>query len=111
MAYLCCVAQVCLFGCLINLNTLPKNIREKLDAVEEVCGNAYIRQDGNSILIKINDSWVDLDKVSLVGDFAKDIYLEYEGNRIFVGHSGIYNTLKTLKSVGLIEFKQYKELL
>lgn len=104
---LCCVGMVVwlLCGSLINLNTLPKDVREKLDAVEEVCGNAYIRQDGNSILIKLNNVWVDLDKVSLVGDFAKDVYLEYEGNRIFVGHSGIYNTLKTLKSVGLIEFK------
>lgn len=92
-------------GSLINLNTLPKDVQEKLEAVEELCGTAYIKQDGRSILIKVNGKWVDLEKVSFVGDFAKDIYLEYEGNRVFVGHSGIYNTIKTLKSVGLIEFE------
>ena len=92
-------------GSLINLNTLPKDVQEKLEVVEELCGTAYIKQDGRSILIKVNGKWVDLEKVSFVGDFAKDIYLEYEGNRVFVGHSGIYNTIKTLKSVGLIEFE------
>lgn len=104
---LCCIGLVIwvVCGSLINLNTLPKDVRAKLEAVEEACGSAYVRQDGNAILLKVNGKWVDLDKVSFVGNFAEDLYLEYEGNRIFVGHSGIYNTIKTLKSVGLIEFE------
>lgn len=92
-------------GSLINLNTLPKDVKQKLETVENVCGTAYIRQDGNSIEIKVNDSWINLDDVSFIGDLSKNIYLEYDGNKIFVGHSGIYNTIKTLKSVGLIEFE------
>ena len=97
---------ICLWimiGYLININTISSDLRKKIAEVEEICGSDYIRQDGSSIYINVQGKWVDLENVEILGDFSKDLYLEYDNTKVYVGHSGLYNTLKTLSSLGIIE--------
>lgn len=100
-----CICIWLIVGALVNINTLPKDVQEKIDYVQTKCGDAYVMQNKGIIYVKINKQWVDLNEVSILGNFTKDLYLEYDGKSIFVGHSGIYNTIKALESVGLIETK------
>lgn len=96
---------ICLWlmvGYLININTISSDLRKKIAEVEEICGSDYIRQDGSSIYINVQGKWVDLENVEILGDFSKDLYLEYDNTKVYVGHSGLYNTLKTLSSLGII---------
>lgn len=100
------VLGVCLWVCLgylISINTIPQELQEKVDSAIEMCGSDSVRQDGSRVYVNVSGSWIDISKIKLLGDFTKDLYLEYDGNRIYVGHSGLYNTLRTLSSLGLLE--------
>lgn len=90
-------------GYLININTIPTDLKSKLEKAEEICGSDYIRQDGNTLYLNVNETWVDLANIEILGDFSKDLYLEYNDVKVYVGHSGLYNTLKTLSSLGILE--------
>lgn len=91
---------------IINLTILPDEIKEKVDEVASICGDTYIQVDGNNIEVLINDKWVNLDDISIIGGVLTDeITIEYEGKRIYLGQSGVVNTIKALESVGLIKSK------
>lgn len=93
-------------GELINLNTLPYETRVKLKKVVATCGDTYVKRNGNDIYIKINDKWLNLNKISIIGGvLTDDLYIEYEGKNIYLGHSGVVNTIRALESVGLIDSK------
>lgn len=88
----------------IKLNTLPQDTWNKVQEVTEVCGDTYIRVEGNDIYINVNDSWLNLEEVGVVGSLlTEELYLEYDGKQIYVGNTGLVNTLKVLDSVGLID--------
>lgn len=96
---------VLLFGGkeVIDLNTLSASVQTKVQEVVEVAGDSYIKTEGNKVFLKLNDEWLDISKVSAVGNAAtKDFTLEYDGRTIEVGHSGIVNTIKALEAVGLL---------
>lgn len=88
---------------IINLNTLSKDVQEKVNKVIDICGDTYISTKGDSVLVKINDDWVDIEKIDIIGDFAKDCKIEYDGKIITIESPGIKGTLKTLESLGLLE--------
>lgn len=89
---------------LINLNTLAPDIEAKVAEAKESLGASSIRVDGNKVLVKINDEWYDVGKLNIVGKLAtEDVVLDYEGKQIYVGHSGVVNTLKVLQDAGLID--------
>lgn len=88
---------------IIDLNTLSDEIQQKVQQVSETVGNTYIKTEGNNVLILVNDEWLNLSDLSIIGDLSKDIVLEYEGKEIYVGHSGIYNTIKALEDTGLLK--------
>lgn len=104
----CClvgVLVVFLFGggSLINVQVFMNERVAQIQAIIDQVGDAYLKTEGNSVFLKVNDEWVNLDDVSIVGEFTQDIVLEYDGEEIPIGHSGIYNTIKVLEDMGLIK--------
>lgn len=87
---------------IINLNSLSRSVLDKLNIVKEQVGDTYIRVDGGDVLINIRDNWVNLNEIAIVGEFTKDVKINYEGEEIYLGHSGVYNTIKVLNDLGLI---------
>lgn len=88
----------------LNLTVVSDEVKEKVDQVADICGDTYIRVDGNKVEVLLNDKWVDLDKISIIGGILGDeITLRYEDKEIYLGQSGIVNTIKALESVGLIK--------
>lgn len=100
-----CVAVVLFFGGVkvINLNTLSSDVEAKVQTVVDTVGDSSIKTDGSKVLVKIDNGWYDVSKLSVVGGLlTDDVKLRYEGKEIYVGHSGVVNTLKTLEKVGLL---------
>lgn len=88
---------------IIKLNTLPQDTWNKIQEVTEICGDTYVKVEGNDIYINVNESWLNLEEVGVVGSLLTDeLYIEYDGEQIYVGNTGLVNTLKVLDSVGLI---------
>lgn len=103
------VCALCLFffgGEVINLNHLPKGTLEKVNLAKEqlqnTFGDLYIKTEGNSVYVDINGAWVNVDDITVVGEFTKDNVINYDGKDIYLGHSGVYNTIKVLEDVGLL---------
>ena len=67
--------------------------------------DSYIKSKGNKIYVRVNDEWLDLDKVSILGTFTKDCVIEYDGREIKLSESGLKSTIKTLEYVGLLKNK------
>lgn len=105
LAVLCGV--VFLLGAeVINLSVLPSEIQKKVNEVASICGDTYIQVDGNKIEVLINNQWVNLEDISIIGGVLTDeLIIEYDGKEIYLGQSGVVNTIKALESVGLIENK------
>lgn len=104
------VVGICLFffgGEIINLNHLPAETLEKVNEAKEklynTFGDLYIKTEGNSVYVDINGEWVNVDDIAVVGEFTKDNTINYEGKDIYLGHSGVYNTIKVLEDVGLLK--------
>lgn len=88
---------------LISVNTLSADVQKKIDKVVELYGDAYIQTDGSEIFLRVNEEWVNLRDISIIGGIlADDLYIEYDGREIYLGHSGVVNVIKTLESFGLI---------
>lgn len=96
-------------GNIINLNVLSDEDQAKIDQVVSLVGDSYIKVDSGSIYIKVQDEWMDLNEIKVVGEFTKDITIEYDGQEIYLGHSGVYNTIKVLQDVGLLGGKEEEE--
>lgn len=100
---------LCLFffgGNIINLNFMPSETMAKVEKVKEVLSDNYgdyVKTEGNSVYVCINDNWVNLDEVEIVGNFSKDNIITYDGEEIYLGHSGVYNVIKVLGDVGLLK--------
>lgn len=90
-------------GKIIDLNTLSADSQEKISQVVQVAGDSYVKTEGSTVYIKVNNEWVDVSKVSVIGDMAtKKITLKYDDRTIEIGNSGLVNTIKALEAVGLI---------
>lgn len=89
---------------IISLNTLSPEIQAKVDAVVDTVGDSAIKTKGNSVLINVNDEWYDLSKIAVIGDISTEsVVLEYEGEEIYVGETGLINVIRVLESVGLVD--------
>lgn len=104
------IIMVCLFffgGEVINLNHLPAETLEKVNEAKaklyDTFGDLYIKTEGNSVYVDINGDWVNVDNIAIVGDFTRDNVINYDGKDIYLGHSGVYNTIKVLEDVGLLK--------
>lgn len=100
---------LCLFffgGEIINLNFMSSETIEKVEQVKEALKEnygEYVKTEGNSVYILVNDEWINLGEVEVVGEFTKDNTITYEGKEIYLGHSGVYNAVKVLEDVGLLK--------
>lgn len=106
--FVLCIVIVGIFllgSSIINLNSLSSKDQKKLNKVIETCGDSYIKSKGNKIYVRVNDGWLDLDKVSILGTFTKDCVIEYDGREIKLSESGLKSTIKTLEYVGLLKNK------
>lgn len=102
-----CLGAVFFFGeNIISLNVLSKEYADKIQEVVDTVGDTYITIDRSNIYVNINDEWVNLQDVAIVKDLTKDIVIEYDGQEITIGHSGVYNTLKVLQNAGLLRSKE-----
>ena len=89
---------------IIDLNTLAPEVQEKVDLVVETVGDGFIKTKGDAVLIKIKDTWYDISKISVVGDMATEsVVINYDGQEIYVGETGIINVIRVLESVGLVQ--------
>lgn len=89
---------------IIDLNTLAPEVQEKVDLVVETVGDSFIKTKGDAVLIKIKDTWYDISKISVVGDMATEsVVINYDGQEIYVGETGIINVIRVLESVGLVQ--------
>lgn len=89
-------------GEIINLNVLSSATKDKLNKVVDVVGDTYIRAEGGNVEVLVGDSWLNINDIAIVGEFTKDNTIYYEGQEIYLGHSGVYNTIKVLQDVGLL---------
>ena len=100
---------LCIFffgGNIINLNFMSSETIAKVEKVKEILNDnygEYVKTEGNSVYVCINDNWVNLDEVEIVGNFSKDNIITYDGEEIYLGHSGVYNVIKVLGDVGLLK--------
>lgn len=103
LAVLCGV--VFLIGAsIINITVLSDEVKEKVEKVAETCGDTYVRVDGNNVEFLLNEKWVNLEDISVIGGvLGNEITLQYEGKEIYLGQSGVVNTIKALEAVGLIK--------
>ena len=99
-----CVLFCCFLAgsSLINLSVLSDENQRKLDYVIEAVGDSYLKVSNGEIQVKIEDDWVNLNDIQILGEFTEDITILYEGREIYLGRSGVYNTLKVLKDIGLL---------
>lgn len=87
----------------IDVSTISPELQEKVTAVVDVVGESYIKVSGGDVLININDRWCDITKMSVIGDLATEsVSIEYEGEKIYVGETGLVNVLRVLDSFGLV---------
>lgn len=95
-------------GKVIDLNVLSDEQREKIQEVVNRVGDAgsYITVDSGKIYVLVDDEWLNVDGIEEVNRVAGDIVINYGGEEIYLGHSGVYNTLQVLKDVGLIGGKK-----
>ena len=76
-----------------------KNIQK---TVQEM-SSGLVRMDGEVPYIKLKGSWVKLEDVKILNWNAfEPIKMEYDGEEITFGDSGLVNTLKFLSRLGLI---------
>lgn len=76
-----------------------KNIQQTVQEMSK----GLVRMDGEVPYIKIKDSWVKLEDVKILNWNAfEPIKMEYDGEEITFGDSGLVNTLKFLSKMGLI---------
>ena len=103
LAVLCGV--VFLIGAsIINITVLSDEVKEKVEKVAETCGDTYVRVNGNDVEVLLNEKWVNLKDISVIGGvLGNEITLQYEGKEIYLGQSGVVNTIKALEAVGLIK--------
>ena len=103
LAVLCGV--VFLIGAsIINITVLSDEVKEKVEKVAETRGDTYVRVNGNDVEVLLNDKWVNLEDISVIGGvLGNEITLQYEGKEIYLGQSGVVNTIKALEAVGLIK--------
>lgn len=97
---------ICLFiggGQVINLNTLPAEVEQKVQLVADTAGDSLIKTEGNTVYIKIDEEWYDVSKISIIGKATGTITLRYEGKEIYVGESGVVNAIKILEKAGLLK--------
>jgi hypothetical protein len=104
---LCVCLVLFLFGAnFINLNVVSSSIQEKVNQVTDVCGDTYIRTHGSEVQILVNGDWLNLSDISVLGDLMTDeLTITYDGEEIYLGESGVVNTIKVMESVGLLEKK------
>lgn len=104
---LCVLLCVFLFGSsLINVSVLPKSQQDKLNEVVETCGSTYIKSEGSKIYVRINDSWLNLSRIKVIGTFTDEYSIEYDGKVINLGKSGVVSTIEVLQDVGLIKSEE-----
>lgn len=92
----------CIGGTTINSCVLSKEENDKINQIVETYGDTYVKVEGDIIYVKINDEWLNLSKVKVVGSLTKDCIIEYEGHSIYLGHSGAVSTLRVLEESGFL---------
>ena len=91
-------------GAFINFEVLSREVNEKVSELVSLYGDTYIRLDGNNISIKIGNQWLRLSDIAVVGDLlTDDVCIEYDGEVIYLGHSGVVNVLRTLEYLGFLD--------
>lgn len=93
----------CLGGTTINSCVLPKIERQKIEKIADTLGDTYVKVEGDIIYVKINNEWVNLSKIKVVGSLTKDCTIEYDGKEIYLGHSGIVSALQVLQDMGFLK--------
>lgn len=92
-----------LIGNFINVNTISPEVEKIINSIKDEYDDVEVKTKGSSIYVKINDKWYDVEKMKIIGIFAKNTVIEYDGEKIKLNSPGIRNMLKTLKNFGIIK--------
>lgn len=78
--------------------------KQKINQILKQCEDSYVKVQGDSVYILLNEKWVNIKDINFVGSLLGDeITIVYEGETIHLGNSGLVNTIKTLHLLGIID--------
>lgn len=106
VALIAVIAILCGSGGYINANFLSSAAQNKLNDVVQKAGGDYVKVDGGSILVKVKDDWVNIRDIKVIGEFAKDKTIQYDGKTILLDNAGLSQTIQVLQDVGLLKKNQ-----
>jgi len=91
-------------GSIIDVSVMSNKLKNQLDEVTSVCGDTYIKTKGDTIYVLVNNKWLDLSKIDIIGPIMTDkITIRYDGEEVYIGESGVVNTVRVLESFGFIK--------
>lgn len=62
-----------------------------------------VRVSGEDVYLHIKDEWVNAEDVKIFSWKAMEpIYLDYDGQRVYIGDSGLVNVVKFLYKIGVV---------
>lgn len=95
---------IALFGMMkvIEVDKATEDAKQVLSEIKKVCDESYVRAVDDEVQLKINDSWYNIKKIKVLEVFTDDIVLDYNGTKIYLGESGVVNTIKTLEKLGFL---------
>lgn len=99
----CIVAVYFTIGIVINLNTISPNVEKAIQEIKEQYGDSEVKVKGSSIYVNINNKWVNVEEIIIVGDFARDSTVKYDFKEIYLNSPGIRNTIEVLKNLGIVK--------
>lgn len=99
----CIVAVYFTIGIVINLNTISPNVEKAIQEIKEQYGDSEVKVKGSSIYVNINNKWVNVEEIVIVGDFARDSTVKYDSKEIYLNSPGIRNTIEVLKNLGIVK--------
>lgn len=89
---------------IISVERTLKEVEDKVSKVVDVCGSTYIRVGGETAQIKVNEEWVNLEDIKIIGGISSEkITMRYGDEEIYLGESGVVNTIRVMDKIGLLE--------
>lgn len=96
----------CIGGTLVNSCVLTREENKKVQEIAEICGDTYVKVEGDIIYVNIEGDWLNSSKIKVVGSLTKDCTIEYDGKVVYLGHSGVVSALQVLEDAGFLKSEE-----
>lgn len=99
------VSVACVF--LVAYHYRSDFVKNKVSVIQEGLkdfSSDFVRTKGGKAFIKLDGEWVNVEDIKIASWRAfEPMYLEYDGQEIYIGNSGLVNIIKFLSEAGLVE--------